>query len=99
MRNDRPAGHRRKHGLPRLRSDVATKDIASYTVHFIPAEEGGYTVEVPALEGCATEGDTFEEAEDFRFRMIARPCSNTSPCPSSPRVYEPTPTKLHPDRI
>ena len=43
--------------------DVATKDIASYTVHFIPAEEGGYTVEVPALEGCVTEGDTFEEAE------------------------------------
>jgi predicted RNase H-like HicB family nuclease len=42
---------------------VAVKDIASYTVHFIPAEEGGYTVEVPALEGCVTEGDTFEEAE------------------------------------
>ena len=32
-------------------------------MHFIPAEEGGYTVEVPALEGCVTEGDTFEEAE------------------------------------
>ncbi len=43
--------------------NVSTKDIASYTVHFIPAEEGGYTVEVPALEGCVTEGDTFEEAE------------------------------------
>lgn len=42
---------------------MAVKDIASYTVHFIPAEEGGYTVEVPALEGCVTEGDTFEEAE------------------------------------
>jgi predicted RNase H-like HicB family nuclease len=28
-----------------------------------PAEEGGYTVEVPALDGCVTEGDTFEEAE------------------------------------
>jgi antitoxin HicB len=42
---------------------VAIEDIASYTVHFIPAEEGGYTVEVPALEGCVTEGDTFEDAE------------------------------------
>ena len=42
---------------------MATKDIASYTAHFIPAAEGGYTVEVPALEGCVTEGDTFEEAE------------------------------------
>ncbi len=42
---------------------MATRDIASFTVHFIPAEEGGFTVEVPALPGCVTEGDTFEEAE------------------------------------
>lgn len=42
---------------------MAVKDIASFTVHFIPAEEGGFIVEVPALEGCVTEGDTFEEAE------------------------------------
>ncbi len=26
-----------------------------------PAEEGGYWAEVPALEGCITEGDTIEE--------------------------------------
>jgi len=26
------------------------------------AEEGGYTVEVPALPGCISEGDTYEEA-------------------------------------
>jgi predicted RNase H-like HicB family nuclease len=26
-----------------------------------PAEEGGYWAEVPALPGCITEGDTFEE--------------------------------------
>src|SRR5258706_470685 len=45
------------------RSVMATRDIASSPVHFIPAAEGGYTVEVPALEGCVTEGDTFEEAE------------------------------------
>jgi predicted RNase H-like HicB family nuclease len=25
------------------------------------AEEGGYWAEVPALPGCVTEGDTFEE--------------------------------------
>ncbi|MDJ0581230.1 type II toxin-antitoxin system HicB family antitoxin [Crocosphaera sp.] len=25
------------------------------------AEEGGFWAEVPALPGCATEGDTFEE--------------------------------------
>ncbi|MBI5477295.1 MAG: type II toxin-antitoxin system HicB family antitoxin [Deltaproteobacteria bacterium] len=45
------------------RAAVATHEIASFTVHFLPAEEGGYTVEVPALDGCVTEGDTFEEAE------------------------------------
>ncbi len=39
------------------------KQVASYTAHFIPAEEGGYTVEVPALPGCITEGDTLKEAE------------------------------------
>ena len=42
---------------------MAIRDIASYTVRFIPADAGGYSVEVPALEGCVSEGDTFEEAE------------------------------------
>jgi predicted RNase H-like HicB family nuclease len=45
------------------KSSAATHEIASFTVHFVPAAEGGYTVEVPALAGCVTEGDTFEEAE------------------------------------
>ena len=27
-----------------------------------PSEEGGYTVYVPALPGCVSEGDTQEEA-------------------------------------
>jgi len=35
----------------------------SFTVIFEPAEEGGYTVIVPALPGCITEGDTLEEAQ------------------------------------
>ena len=26
-----------------------------------PAEEGGYWAEVPAIPGCATHGETFEE--------------------------------------
>jgi predicted RNase H-like HicB family nuclease len=29
---------------------------------FEPAEEGGFTVYVPLLPGCVSEGDTFEEA-------------------------------------
>jgi len=36
--------------------------IYQYTVILEPAEEGGYTVIVPSLPGCITEGDTFEEA-------------------------------------
>ncbi len=31
-------------------------------VVFEPSEEGGYTVYVPALPGCLSEGDTLEEA-------------------------------------
>ena len=34
-----------------------------YSVLLIPdIEDGGYTVTVPALPGCITEGDTVEEA-------------------------------------
>lgn len=39
-----------------------SKKVLKYTVIFEPAEEGGYVVSVPALPGCLTEGDTFEEA-------------------------------------
>ena len=28
------------------------------------AEEGGYWAEIPALQGCITEGDTMEELEN-----------------------------------
>ena len=33
-----------------------------YTIVLEEAEEGGYTVSVPALPGCISEGDTYEEA-------------------------------------
>jgi predicted RNase H-like HicB family nuclease len=33
-----------------------------YTVILIPEEEGGYSVEIPALPGCCTQGETKEEA-------------------------------------
>lgn len=39
--------------------------IAKYTAIFEPAEEGGYVVSVPALPGCVTEGDSFEEAVEM----------------------------------
>ncbi|MFI5357746.1 MAG: type II toxin-antitoxin system HicB family antitoxin [Opitutales bacterium] len=34
----------------------------TYTVNIEPADEGGYVVTVPALPGCHTQGETFEEA-------------------------------------
>lgn len=33
-----------------------------YTVLIHPADEGGYWVEVPALPGCFSQGETVEEA-------------------------------------
>lgn len=39
-----------------------SQDILTYTVIFEPAEEGGYIASVPALPGCYTQGETFEEA-------------------------------------
>lgn len=42
----------------------------SYTVIFEPAEEGGFTVTVPALPGCVTEGDTYEEAREMAVDAI-----------------------------
>lgn len=33
-----------------------------YTVILHKAEEGGYWAEVPALEGCFSQGETVEEA-------------------------------------
>jgi predicted RNase H-like HicB family nuclease len=34
------------------------------------AEEGGYWAEVPAVPGCATEGDTFEELLQNLYEAI-----------------------------
>ncbi len=33
-----------------------------YKVIFEPQEEGGYTVTVPALPGCISEADSYEQA-------------------------------------
>jgi predicted RNase H-like HicB family nuclease len=34
----------------------------THTVRIEPAEEGGHDVFVPALPGCVTQGEAFEEA-------------------------------------
>jgi len=49
--------------VARKRTVIKTAEYV-YTALFEPAEEGGYTVTVPALPGVITEGDTFEEARN-----------------------------------
>jgi predicted RNase H-like HicB family nuclease len=41
-----------------------------YTVQFEPADEGGYIVKVPALNGIATQGETLEEARAMAEDLI-----------------------------
>ena len=43
-------------------STKKTKKILENTAIFEPAEEGGYIVSVPAIPGCVTQGETFEES-------------------------------------
>jgi len=42
-----------------------------FTVILEECEEGGYTVTCPALPGCVTEGDTYEEALQNAREVIA----------------------------
>lgn len=43
-------------------SKKISQKVLKYTAIFEPAKEGGYVVSVPALPGCMSQGDTFEEA-------------------------------------
>ena len=40
-----------------------TVKLPQYEAIFMPQGEGGFTVEVPDLPGCVSEGDTLEEAK------------------------------------
>lgn len=54
-------GHGLTSGVPSDKLFVTMKTY-TYTIHLEPAEEGGYVVSVPALPGCITQGETFDEA-------------------------------------
>jgi antitoxin HicB len=65
----------------------------TYTVHLEPAEEGGYVVTVPALPGCVTQGETYEEALAMAreaiegwLDVLAR---HGTPIPEEPRGRDP----------
>mgnify|MGYP001608669388 CR=1 FL=1 len=47
-----------------------------YTVVFEPQPEGGYTITVPALPGCISEGDTLEEARRMAADAIQCYCES-----------------------
>lgn len=51
-----------RYGIITCMAKSISQKVLKYTAIFEPAEEGGYVVTVPALPGCSTEGDTFEEA-------------------------------------
>ncbi len=44
---------------------VEKKELLVYPAVFHLAKEGGYSVEVPDLKGCVSEGDTLAEAIDM----------------------------------
>ena len=41
-----------------------------YTAVFEPSENGGFVVSVPALAGCITQGETFEETREMVIDAI-----------------------------
>lgn len=46
-----------------LMKHASTHNVYEYTAIFEPDEKaGGFTVTIPSLPGCISEGDTFEEA-------------------------------------
>ena len=47
-----------------------------YTVIYEPQPEGGYTVSVPALPGCVTEGDTIAQARSMAEDAIRGYCES-----------------------
>jgi len=50
--------------------------VLDYTVVFEPQPEGGYTVVVPALPGCVTEGDSLKEARKMASDAIKAYCES-----------------------
>ena len=38
------------------------KEILKFNAVFLEEDDGGYSVSVPALPGCFSQGDTFEDA-------------------------------------
>ena len=48
--------------LPSTKDSAKLLNMPRYTAFLEPAPEGGFTISIPMLPGCISEGDTFEEA-------------------------------------
>jgi predicted RNase H-like HicB family nuclease len=44
-------------------NNAMKRKVVAYNVIFQPEIEGGFSVWVPSLPGCASQGETFEEAK------------------------------------
>jgi predicted RNase H-like HicB family nuclease len=63
--------------MPKRRQRVSTAALSgkrpteyTYTVVLHPAEEGGFWAEVPALRGCNTQGEIYEETIEHAREAI-----------------------------
>ena len=54
----------------KLVSERGTFYPAGRMIFIFELREGGYWAEVPAIEGCATQGDTFEELLEYIYEAI-----------------------------
>ncbi|HVA66824.1 MAG TPA: type II toxin-antitoxin system HicB family antitoxin [Elusimicrobiota bacterium] len=50
--------------------------VLKFTVVYETAPEGGYVAHVPSLPGCATQGETLEEAEAMARDAIKAYCAS-----------------------
>lgn len=60
----------------------------SYLAVFTQEEDGGYSASVPALPGCFSQGDTFEEAQKnirTAIRLYLKDDTETTKYLRSPR--------------
>jgi antitoxin HicB len=56
----------------------------TYRIHLTPEPEGGYTVTVPALQGCVTWGRDYEHAVQMAHEARATSFSSTPSGSSAP---------------
>jgi len=71
-----------------MRTSGQANQLVEYQVLIAPAEEGGFTVTVPALPGCVTQGETFDEAvamaRDCIEGFLACLAESGEPIPTEP---------------